>query len=327
MGKYIKLFDTHAEYETFKQTSDFIFPNVSHCIEEQHVHYNPYDTRLRIVYNITDTDNETSILRNPTWVDKMEIDGVSQPNIILSYKFDTTGEHTVTYYVKDDLIGGGAFTYIDNIVSVSIPDSVKKIEGSAFSSCYNLTTVTFGKNIEEIQQYVFQNCRKIEELKLPNKLKTLGSWAFYQCDSIKTITIPSSVTTIVSGAFQSCDSLETAIINNTIVGQKEFYECRNLKNVTLSNNITSIGEYAFQSCNSLTSITIPSSITSIGYTAFEDCSSLTSVTVEATTPPTLGNSAFNNTNNCPIYVPSESVEIYKVANGWSNYASRIQAIP
>ena len=42
MGKYIKLFETHTEYEAFTQTEDFILPNVSHCITENHVHYNPW---------------------------------------------------------------------------------------------------------------------------------------------------------------------------------------------------------------------------------------------------------------------------------------------
>jgi hypothetical protein len=42
----------------------------------------------------------------------------------------------------------------------------------------------------------------------------------------------------------------------------------------------------------------------------------------------LGNSnAFDNTNNCPIYVPSASVEAYKAATNWSSLSSRIQAIP
>lgn len=41
MGKYLKLFNGHAEYEAFKQTSDFIKPNVSHCVQENEVHYNP----------------------------------------------------------------------------------------------------------------------------------------------------------------------------------------------------------------------------------------------------------------------------------------------
>ena len=41
MGKYIKLFQNHTDYLDFKGTSDFILPNVSHCIEENEVHYNP----------------------------------------------------------------------------------------------------------------------------------------------------------------------------------------------------------------------------------------------------------------------------------------------
>ena len=45
-----------------------------------------------------------------------------------------------------------------------------------------------------------------------------------------------------------------------------------------------------------------------------------------TTPPTLSSNALDYTNNCPIYVPSASVNAYKSANNWSTYASRIQAI-
>jgi hypothetical protein len=36
--------------------------------------------------------------------------------------------------------------------------------------------------------------------------------------------------------------------------------------------------------------------------------------------------AFQNTNNCQIYVPSASVETYKTANNWFAYANRIQPI-
>lgn len=90
---------------------------------------------------------------------------------------------------------------------------------------------------------------------------------------------------------------------------------------------TSIGSRAFFECKSLSTVTIPNSVTSIEYGAFDNCTGLTSVTIEATTPPTLGANAFNNTNNCPIYVPAESVDTYKQATNWSSYASRIQAIP
>lgn len=91
---------------------------------------------------------------------------------------------------------------------------------------------------------------------------------------------------------------------------------------------TEIGNYAFYYCSALTSITIPSSVTSIGQSTFYGCSSLASVTVEATTPPTAGASLFYNTHaDLVIYVPAGSVDTYKAASGWSDYASRIQAIP
>jgi hypothetical protein len=74
----------------------------------------------------------------------------------------------------------------------------------------------------------------------------------------------------------------------------------------------------------LENLQIPNFVTRIGNHAFYYCRSLTSVTVNATTPPTLGTSAFKNTNNCSILVPSQSLEAYK--NAWSEYSSRIQPI-
>ena len=42
MGDYLKLFETHAEYQTYEQSGDMIKPNVSYCEDNNCVHYNPY---------------------------------------------------------------------------------------------------------------------------------------------------------------------------------------------------------------------------------------------------------------------------------------------
>ena len=101
--------------------------------------------------------------------------------------------------------------------------------------------------------------------------------------------------------------------------------CSSLSSVTISNGVTNIGDKVFYQCTSLTSIDIPSGVTSIGSSAFNGCTSLSSVTVRATTPPTLGGSVFPN-SIVAIYVPSESVETYKSASGWSEYDSMISPI-
>ena len=41
MKKYIRLFNNHQGYDDFTKTSDFVKPNVSHCIAENEVHYTP----------------------------------------------------------------------------------------------------------------------------------------------------------------------------------------------------------------------------------------------------------------------------------------------
>lgn len=94
---------------------------------------------------------------------------------------------------------------------------------------------------------------------------------------------------------------------------------------------TKIEEVTFSNLSSSAGFPItfvlPVTLTSIGDDCFNYSSNLTSIICMATTPPTLGDSAFKNTNNCPIYVPTESVNTYKTAENWSTYASRIQAIP
>lgn len=38
---YLKIFDKHSGYTEYASSEGFLKPNVSHCIEEDHVHYKP----------------------------------------------------------------------------------------------------------------------------------------------------------------------------------------------------------------------------------------------------------------------------------------------
>ena len=74
----------------------------------------------------------------------------------------------------------------------------------------------------------------------------------------------------------------------------------------------------------LRSVTIPDSVTSIGSRAFEYFTSLTEVYCKATTPPTAYGDMFDfNASGSKIFVPAASVDVYKAADGWSNYEGDI----
>ena len=109
----------------------------------------------------------------------------------------------------------------------------------------------------------------------------------------------------------------------TKIGERAFSSCYSLTSVTIPNSVTTIGYWAFCYCSSLTSVTIPDSVTTIEWEAFRGCSSLTSVTI-GDSVTTIGCEAFDNiASGRKIYVPMESVEAYKSAEGWSEYASDI----
>ena len=173
----------------------------------------------------------------------------------------------------------------------------------AFYDCFYLTSVTIGSGVTSIGQGAFSYCTSLTSITIPESVTSIGKDAFSQCSGLTSITIPDSVTSI---------------------GNSAFYVCRGLTSITIPDSVTSIDKYAFSQCSGLTSVIIGNGVTSIGDSVLWGCTGLTSVTVEATTPPSLGSIVFGNTNNCPIYVPAESVSAYK--QKWSSLASRIQPI-
>jgi hypothetical protein len=97
--------------------------------------------------------------------------------------------------------------------------------------------------------------------------------------------------------------------------------------ITFDGDVTTIGNWAFGGCSALKSITIPNSVTSIGNKAFYNCSALKEVYCKPTTPPTGGSYMFDsNASGRKIYVPKESVEAYRSAEGWSDYKYVIEDI-
>lgn len=196
--------------------------------------------------------------------------------------------------------------YSGSVVSAEIGDCVITIDDGAFESCSALTSVSISDSVTSIVKYAFNNCRNLTSVNIPSGVTVLTDGVFHMCSSLTSITIPSGVTSI---------------------GEHTFGYCSSLTGVTIPNGVTSIGEAAFDRCGSFTSVTIPSGVTYIGHVAFNHCTGLTGITIEAITPPTMEYVAFDDTNNCPIYVPSESVDAYKTETRWSNYADRIQAIP
>ena len=225
-------------------------------------------------------------------------------------------------------IGNYAFRRC-SLTGITIPSSVTNIGNYAFTECRSLSSVTIPNSVTTISWATFAGCYSLTGITIPNSVTSIGEYAFRDCSGLTSVNIPTGVTSIESSVFSNCTSLSSINIPSSVtsIGNYAFWRCSGLSSVTIPSSVTSIGASAFTYCSSLSSVTIPNSVTSIGKNAFMECDSLSSVTVEATTPPTLGSGAFDNTGDCPIYVPCSGVSAYRSASGWSDYASRIHGIP
>lgn len=250
--------------------------------------------------------------------------------VIDSYCFgDSTSLTSVTFTDELTGINQSAFSGCTSLSSITIPSGVTLIAQYAFQGCTSLTGITIPKSVESIPNTAFSGCTGMTSLVFEegSKLTALTNYSFAGCKSLTGVTIPSGITTM-GAAFNDCTSLSSVAFENnsqltTIDG---FGGCTSLTGITIPSSVTTIKNSAFSICTGLTSIDIPAGVTNIGNQAFRGCSGLTGVTVNATTPPTLGTTVFDNTNNCPIYVPCNSASAYRAATNWSAYASRIHGI-
>ena len=145
----------------------------------------------------------------------------------------------------------------------------------------------------------------IEKIEMSKNITNVPDWAFAMQINCTSVTLPSALTSIGSSALEECA----------------------FTSITLPEGLTTIGDYAFYG-SKLTSLLIPSTVSTIGADAFLDNDDLAYVTCAGSAPIALINGTFGDGSAlAAIFVPENTTDAYKGADGWSAYADKIQAVP
>ena len=170
---------------------------------------------------------------------------------------------------------------------------VTKIGNSAFRNCHDLVSVTIPNSVKVIGNSAFLYCTSLSQVEMSNQVTVIGPNAFANCASLTSITLPSTVTEIQTSAFECCDNLVTVKTSSPslFLGHFAFMQCYKLRNITFGNGNLNIDKYAFYSCTSLSKLTFGDGETYIGEWAFYNCSSLISV-IFGDGPKTIDYAAF-----------------------------------
>ena len=243
-------------------------------------------------------------------------------------------------YEKFDING-------DKILSESEANAIRAVNIDSKKNIYSVKGIEYFVNLESFQAYNAIELRTLDLSKNTN-LRTIKEQALYKCHGLESVILPSTITTIEDDAFHECPRLASINIPEGVksIGSCAFAGASALTEIAIPQSVTTIGENAFAAtglhsiiipegvaiieyatfynCKSLNSIVLPSTITSIGDRTFDYCYELKEIHCKATTPPTL--EMFSLLSNIPgrkIYVPHGSVEAYKTAENWSNFAEQI----
>ena len=246
-------------------------------------------------------------------------------------------------YVNDFHIDGFAYKILPSntmypygsAALVEIADCTKDVVIPEFVSNGNseFRIETFG-----IGSVVFTNEASsiVESITIPKTIKIINKNVLAGCPNLKTVIVDSENPYYDSR--ESCNAIITTSQNryftpNTLIagckattipnsvveiGENAFYNCQSLETITIPNSITKIGISAFNACTALSAITFSENLTAIGEWAFDDCNNLIEVVCYATQPPTISRYTFLGISPT-IYVPVESIELYRKTNIWKDF--------
>ena len=252
-------------------------------------------------------------------------------------------------------IDQSAFEGATTLKSLIMPSSIQSVRDLAFSGCSSLDNVSFSPNLKYIGNEAFSSCA-FKELDLPEGLTDVGYNVFAFCQELVKVTLPESLSSPrlmmfgncpmlreFHGAFASADNRCLIGPDNVLyafapsmLGSDDTYTIpegvtliansafRNAKigGVILPDGLESIRDYGFYHCDNLKKVTIPSSVTEVSVGALSNCPSLESIEIKSESVPSGAFLMFENTGDCPIFVPANLLNDYKTTQHWSNYADR-----
>lgn len=180
---------------------------------------------------------------------------------------------TGTMYNYD--FGGAPWSkYSDKIKKVVIENGAETVGDKAFSELNALTSVELPESLRSVGDYAFCNDENLSEItNISPDLKIIGSYAFENMAWLISMrdTDPLVIVNDVLIDGTSCTGEVKIPAGTKIISSYAFYGNADITSVNIPDGVRDIRQRAFENCTSLTKIVIPKTVNFIFSDAFNGC--------------------------------------------------------
>ncbi|MBO5702144.1 MAG: leucine-rich repeat domain-containing protein [Clostridia bacterium] len=174
-------------------------------------------------------------------------------------------------------IASVAFKDNSAIKTVTLPDSIEKIERWAFEDCVNIEYNEYGGayylgNAENPYAFLISSTKAdIGAVDINENVRLIADYAFFQNNSLMSVTLPDSLVFVGECAFCDCANLKQVDFGEGVqrLGVQAFSDTA-VDSVILPDSVIDIGERAFRIMIPIKELDLGESIERIGSNAFRD---------------------------------------------------------
>ncbi len=160
-------------------------------------------------------------------------------------------------------IGVEAFVNCKSLSSITIPNTISKIDNSAFKGCSSLKKVVLSDGSSTCcigtvasTTGMFKDC-PLDTVYIGRNISYNTNYPPFSYTTVKFVEFGEIISQIDENSFKSCYQLENVSFPSSLISIKEdaFYSCFSLKSVEIPEMVTTIGNNAFCNCKRVTSLT------------------------------------------------------------------------
>ena len=166
----------------------------------------------------------------------------------LKYLIINNGSTTISNY---------AFIGFNNLVEITLPETITTIGDYAFYGCNKLTNINIG-NVESVGNYAFYGCTNLTSIEISNNLTNIGNAAFYGTDWLENQTDEFVVVNGILIAYNGTNNIVTLPDNVTTIAGGSFLSTPNITEIIASENLVKINHGAFDNATGLLKLVLNS---------------------------------------------------------------------